>query len=142
MAAVERALETARSTKNSVLEVLGELAMDSAGQSRLNAPLDPRDIRGSRLLRASASRTAKAGSCVAANADGNVPDRTAARRNSERHRGKRSGTNDADEVMGLAMSWAINPESTLRKRSKDVWELICPSLKRWNPEQGQTVQWK
>src|SRR5271154_5976509 len=39
MAAVERALETARSTEGSVLEVIGELAMDSAWQSSLNAAL-------------------------------------------------------------------------------------------------------
>jgi hypothetical protein len=31
--------------------------------------------------------------------------------------------------MGLTMSWALNPESTLRKASNDVWQLICPTLK-------------
>ena len=36
IAAVERALEKARSTSGSVLEVLGELAADSAGQSHEN----------------------------------------------------------------------------------------------------------
>ena len=36
IAAVERALEKARSTRGSVLEVLGELAADSAGQSHEN----------------------------------------------------------------------------------------------------------
>jgi len=36
IAAVERALEKARSTSGSVLEVLGELATDSAGQSHEN----------------------------------------------------------------------------------------------------------
>jgi hypothetical protein len=32
--------------------------------------------------------------------------------------------------MGLAMSWAINPDSTLRKNSNDVWQLMCPALQR------------
>src|ERR1700745_1196322 len=36
IAAVERALEKARATRGSVLEVLGELATDSAGQSHEN----------------------------------------------------------------------------------------------------------
>src|SRR5471030_2150586 len=38
-AAVERALEKTKSTKGSVLDVIGELAGDAAGQANLNAAL-------------------------------------------------------------------------------------------------------
>jgi hypothetical protein len=30
--------------------------------------------------------------------------------------------------MGVTMSWAIKPESTLRKTSEEIWDLIQPSL--------------
>ena len=30
--------------------------------------------------------------------------------------------------MGVTMSWAIKPESSLRKTSEEIWDLIHPSL--------------
>jgi AcrR family transcriptional regulator len=132
-AAVERALEKARSTKNSVLDVLGELAMDSAGQSKLNAPL----IRA--IFAAHAS-------CAPVRAELQKRAQVGRRMLTEMFRiGQERGEIRTDiaasdlartmqmTVMGLAMSWAILPESTLRKRSSDVWELICPSLKQLEP---------
>lgn len=129
MAAVERALETARSTKDSVLEVIGELAMDSAGQSSLNAAL----IRA--IFAAHAS-------CAPVRAELQKRKHLSRRMLAEMFQiGQQRGEIRADIsasnlasmtqsiFMGLTMSWALNPESTLRKASNDVWQLICPTLK-------------
>jgi AcrR family transcriptional regulator len=129
MAAVERALETARSTEGSVLEVIGELAMDSAGQSSLNAAL----IRA--IFAAHAS-------CAPVRAELQKRKHVSRRMLAEMFQiGQRRGEIRSDIpasdlasmtqsiFMGLTMSWALNPESTLRKASNDVWQLICPTLK-------------
>jgi AcrR family transcriptional regulator len=129
MAAVERALQTARSTKGSVLEVIGELAMDSAGQSSLNAAL----IRA--IFAAHAS-------CAPVRAELQKRKHVSRRMLAEmfqigqQRREIRTDIPASDLArmtqtifMGLSMSWALNPESTLRKTSNDVWQLICPTLK-------------
>jgi len=129
MAAVERALETARSTKGSVLEVIGELAMDSAGQSSLNAAL----IRA--IFAAHAS-------CAPVRAELQKRKYVSRRMLAEmfqigQQRGEIRTDISASDLarmtqtifMGLTMSWALSPESTLRKTSNDVWRLIYPTLK-------------
>ena len=129
-AAVERALEKARSTKGSVLDVIGELAIDAAGQSDLNAP----------LLRAIFAAHA---SCAPVRAELHKRKLFARRMLAEMFRIGQQRREIRDDMaatdlaritqmtcMGLTMSWAIHPESTLRKNSNDLWQLICPSLKR------------
>ena len=129
MAAVERALENARSTEGSVLEVIGELAMDSAGQSSLNAAL----IRA--IFAAHAS-------CAPVRAELQKRKHVSRRMLAEMFQiGQRRGEIRSDIpasalasmtqtiFMGLTMSWSLNPESTLRKASNDVWQLLCPTLK-------------
>src|SRR5271155_772362 len=129
MAAVERALETARSTEGSVLEVIGELAMDSAGQSSLNAAL----IRA--IFAAHAS-------CAPVRAELQKRKHVSRRMLAEMFQIGQQRREIRTDIpasalasmtqtifMGLTMSWALNPESTLRKTSNDVWQLICPTLK-------------
>ena len=42
--------------------------------------------------------------------------------------------------MGVTMSWAIKPESTLRKTSEEIWDLIQPSSgTRRNANHAQTA---
>ena len=36
--------------------------------------------------------------------------------------------------MGVTMSWAINPELSLRKNANELWELLRPSLRRAESE--------
>src|SRR5271154_1638722 len=128
-AAVERALEKARATKGSVLEVIGELAVDSAGQSNLNAAL----IRA--IFAAHAS-------CAPVRAELHKRAQIGRRMLAEmfqigQQRGEIRTDMSANDLarttqmafMGLTMSWAINPDSTLRKHSNDLWQLIRPSLK-------------
>ena len=132
-AAVERALEKAKSTKGSVLEVIGDLAANAAGQSNLNAA----------LLRAVFAAHA---SCA--------PVRAALRRRAQISRrmlaemfqiGQEHGeirgdlpANDLARIvqttfMGLTMSWAINPELSLRKNADELWRLLCPTLRHVEP---------
>jgi AcrR family transcriptional regulator len=128
-AAVERALEKAKSTKGPVLDVIGELAIDSAGQSDLNAP----------LLRAIFAAHA---SCAPVRAELQKRKLFSRRMLTEMFRiGQERGeirddmsANDLARItqmacMGVTMSWAIHPESTLRKNSHELWQLILPSLK-------------
>jgi AcrR family transcriptional regulator len=129
-AAVERALEKAKSTTGPVLEVIGELATNCAGQSNLNAAL----IRA--IFAAHAS-------CAPVRAELQRRARFGRRMLAEMFQiGQERGEIRSDisapnlarmtqmTFMGLAMSWAVNPESTLRKNSNDVWQLICPTLKQ------------
>ena len=128
-AAVERALHKVRTTTGSVLEVIGELAGASAGQSNLNAA----------LLRAIFAAHA---SCAPARAALQKRAQISRRMLAEMFRiGQDRGEIRTDIAagelarttqmlfMGVAMSWAINPEATLRKHSNDVWQLFGPSLK-------------
>jgi AcrR family transcriptional regulator len=129
-AAVERALANAKSTKGSVLEVIGELAANAAGQSNLNAA----------LLRAIFAAHA---SCAPVRAELRKRTQISRRMLAEifrigQERGEIRNDISADDLarmmqvtfMGLTMSWAINPESTLRKNARELWQLLCPTLQR------------
>ena len=129
MAAVERALATARSTKGSVLDVIGELAMDSAGQSSLNAALiraifaahaSCAPVRAELLKRKHASRRMLAEMFQIGQRRGEIRSDIPA---------SALASMTQTIFMGLTMSWSLNPESTLRKASNDVWQLLCPTLK-------------
>jgi AcrR family transcriptional regulator len=129
-AAVERALEKARSTKGSVLDVIGELATDSAGQSNLNAALI-RAIFAAHAscapVRAELQRRAQLGRRMLTEMFQIGQERGEIRRDISAPDLARM---TQMTFMGLAMSWAINPDSTLRKNSNDVWQLMCPALQR------------
>jgi AcrR family transcriptional regulator len=128
IAAVERALETARSTKGSVLNVLGELAADSAGQSRENpaivraiysAHASCAPVRAELQKRMHTSRKLLAEIITLAQKRGemrrDVPPIELARL-------------IQTVVIGMTMAWALNPEGQFQKMAKQVWDLICPSL--------------
>jgi AcrR family transcriptional regulator len=129
-AAVERALEKARATKGSVLEVIGDLATDSAGQSNLNAALI-RAIFAAHAscapVRAELQRRAQVGRRMLTEMFQIGQERGEIRRDVSAPDLARM---TQMTFMGLAMSWAINPDSTLRKNSNDVWQLLCPALQR------------
>jgi AcrR family transcriptional regulator len=129
-AAVERALEKAKSTKGPVLEVIGDLAMDAAGQSNLNAALI-RAIFAAHAscapVRAELLKRAAIGRRMLTEMFQIGQDRGEIRTDISAHDLART---TQVMVMGLSMSWSLNPELTLRKFSNDVWELIYPSLKQ------------
>jgi AcrR family transcriptional regulator len=132
-AAVERALEKTKSTKGSVLDVIGELAGDAAGQANLNAAL-LRAIFAAHAscapVRAELCKRAQVGSRMLAEMFQIGQERGEIRAN--------ISANDLARIvqttfMGLTMSWAINPESSLRKNADDLWRLLCPTLRSAEP---------
>lgn len=129
-AAVERALKKARATKGSVLDVIGELAANAAEQSNLNAG----------LLRAIFAAHA---SCAPVRAELHKRTQISRRMLAEMFRiGQERGeirrdlsANDLARTMqttfmGLTMSWALNPELSLRKNASELWQLLRPNLQR------------
>ena len=129
IAAVERALEKARSTSGSVLEVLGELATDSAGQSHENPA----------VLRAIYAAHA---SCAPVRAELQKRMRTSRRMLAEiislaQKRGEIRSDAEPIElarliqtvVIGFTMAWALNPETHFQSTARKTWELISPSLR-------------
>jgi AcrR family transcriptional regulator len=132
-AAVERALERAKSTDHSVLGVIGELASDAAGQSKLNAG----------LLRAIFAAHA---SCAPVRAELRKRTQISRRMLAEMFRiGQERGeirrdisANDLARMvqttfMGLTMGWALDPWLSLRKNASALWQLLCPNLQSLGP---------
>lgn len=126
---IERSLERARSGKESILDVLKDLATDLAGQSSESPDLI-RSVFAANL------------SCA--------PVRAELQKRIERGRellgeifalGQQRGEIRRDLspaelgrlirliFMGVTIAWAINPESPLRGTAESVWELLCPSLR-------------
>ncbi|MGH9745805.1 MAG: TetR/AcrR family transcriptional regulator [Candidatus Acidiferrales bacterium] len=129
IAAVERALEKARSSEGSVLEVLGELATDSAGQSHENPA----------ILRAIYAAHA---SCAPVRAELQKRMETSRKILAEiislaQKRGEMRRDMPSIEmarlvqtvVIGMTMAWALNPDRQFQKTAKQVWDLICPTLR-------------
>lgn len=129
IAAVERALEKARATSGSVLEVLGALATDSAGQSHENPA----------VLRAIYAAHA---SCAPVRAELQKRMRTSRKILAEiislaQKRGEiRSDAAPIElarliqtVVMGFTMAWALNPETHFQSTASKTWNLIAPSLR-------------
>ena len=129
IAAVERALEKARTTTGSVLDVLEELAADSAGQSHENPA----------VLRAIYAAHA---SCAPVRAELQKRMRISRKILAEiislaQKRGEvRSDAAPIElarliqtVVMGFTMAWALNPETQFQPTAKKTWDLICPSLR-------------
>jgi AcrR family transcriptional regulator len=127
-AAVERALQQARATKGPVLRVLREMVGDAVGQADKSAA----------LLRAIFAAHA---SCASVRVE-LVKRMHLARRiltqiiSLAQERGEIRRDIPAIDLarmtqrifMGVTMSWAIKPESTLRKTSEEIWDLIQSSL--------------
>jgi AcrR family transcriptional regulator len=129
IAAVQHALEKARSTSGPILDVLGELAADSAGQSHENPA----------VLRAIYAAHA---SCAPVRAELQKRMHTSRQILAEiismaQKRGEMRHDVAPIElarliqtvVMGFTMAWALNPETQLQTTAKKTWELICPSLR-------------
>jgi AcrR family transcriptional regulator len=129
IAAVERALEEARTTHGSVLDVLGRLATDSAGQSHENpavlraiyaAHASCAPVRAELQKRMRASRQKLAEILALAQKRGEV------RRDAMPIKMARL---IQAVVMGFTMAWALNPETPFQSTAKQTWDLICPSLR-------------
>jgi AcrR family transcriptional regulator len=129
IAAVERALAKARSTNGSVLDVLGGLAADSAGQSHEN----PAVIRAIYAAHAS---------CAPVRAELQKRMQTSRKLLAEiislaQKRGEVRRDVPAIElarviqtvVIGMTMAWALNPETQFQSMAKRMWELISPTLR-------------
>lgn len=129
IAAVERALEKARTTNGPILDVLGELAGDSAGQSRVNpavlraiyaAHASCAPVRAELQKRMHTSRELLAEIILLAQKRGEV------RRDV---RAIELARLIQTVVIGTTMAWALNPDTQFQMTAKQVWELICPSLR-------------
>jgi hypothetical protein len=129
IAAVERALEKARTTNGPILDVLGELAGDSAGQSRVNpavlraiyaAHASCAPVRAELQKRMHTSRELLAEIISLAQKRGEV------RRDV---RAIELARLIQTVVIGVTMAWALNPDTQFQMTAKQVWELICPSLR-------------
>jgi len=127
-AAVERALQKARATQGPVLDVLRELVGDAVGQADKSAALlrasfaahaSGASVREELIKRMHLGRRILAQIFLLAQQRGeirrDIPAAELARATQR-------------IFMGVTMSWAIKPESTLRKTSEEIWDLIQPSL--------------
>ncbi len=132
-AAVERTLERARTTKGPVLDVMRELAGDAAGQSDKSAALlraifaahaSCSSVREELIKRSQVSRRILAQIYSLAQKRGEIRRDISA--------------NDLARLtqiifMGATMSWAIRPDSSLRKTCEEIWDLIRPNLETKSP---------
>ncbi len=127
-AAVERALQQARATKGPVLDVFRELVGDAVGQADKSPALlraifaahtSCTSVREELVKRLHIGRRILAQIFLLAQERGEIRRDVAAidlARMTQRI------------FMGVTLSWAIKPESTLRKTSEEIWDLIQPSL--------------
>ena len=127
-AAVERALQKARATKGPVLDVFRELVGDAVGQADKSAALlraifaahaSCTSVREELVKRMHVARRILAQIFLLAQERGeirrDIPAMDLARITQR-------------IFMGVTMSWAIKPESTLRKTSEEIWDLIQLSM--------------
>lgn len=129
IAAVERALEKARATSGSVLEVLGELATDSAGQSHEN-PAVLRAIYAAHAscapVRAELQKRMRISRKILAEIISLAQKRGEIRSDAEPMELARL---IQTLVIGFTMAWALNPETHFQSAARKTWELISPSLR-------------
>jgi AcrR family transcriptional regulator len=127
-AAVERALQKARATNGPVLDVLRELVGDAVGQADKSAALlraifaahaSCTSVREELVKRMHLARRILTQIILLAQERGeirrDIPAIDLARMTQR-------------IFMGVTMSWAIKPESTLRKTSEEIWDLLQSSL--------------
>ena len=136
-AAVERALQDARATKGPVLDVLRDMVGDAVGQADKSAALlraifaahaACTSVREELVKRMHLARRILAQIILLAQERGeirrDIPAMDLARMTQR-------------IFMGVTMSWSIKPESTLRKTSEEIWDLIQSSLV---PVEARTVR--
>ena len=127
-AAVERALQNARVTKGPVVDVLRELVGDAVGQADKSAALlraifaahaSGASVRDELVKRMHLARRILAQIILLAQERGeirrDIPAMDLARMTQR-------------IFMGVTMSWAIKPDSTLRKTAEQIWDFIQPNL--------------
>jgi AcrR family transcriptional regulator len=127
-AAVERALQQARLTKGPVLDVFRELVGDAVGQADKSPALlraifaahaSCTSVREELVKRSHVGRRMLAQIFLLAQERGeirrDIPAVDLARMIQR-------------IFMGVTMSWAIKPDSTLRKTSEEIWDLFQPTL--------------
>jgi AcrR family transcriptional regulator len=128
VAAIQRAVEQAKSRKRPVLDVLQELITDLAGQSSESpdllraifaAHLSSPSIRAHLQQRLRRGRRLMAEIFALAQQTGEVRrDLPAAELARLTH----------IVFMGVTIAWSLNPDSVLRKTSEEIWELLSPNL--------------
>jgi AcrR family transcriptional regulator len=129
VAAMERALEEAKSGKRPVLAVLQDLISDLAGHSSespellrsifaahlssasIRAPLQQRLRRGRRLMAEIFALAQKTGEVRR-----DLPAAELARLTHI-------------IFMGVTIAWSLNPDSVLRKTAEEIWELLSPNFR-------------
>lgn len=127
-AAVERTLQQARVTKGPVLDVFRELVGDAVGQADKSPALlraifaahaSCTSVRAELVKRSHVGRRILAQIFLLAQERGeirrDIPAMDLARMTQR-------------IFMGVTMSWAIKPESTLRKTAEEIWDFIQPNL--------------
>src|ERR1700691_2543536 len=128
VAAIERALNKARSTNHSVSAVLKALATDLAGQSSQSpdllrsifaAHLSCAPVRAELQNRLQRARRLLAEIFVLGQQKGEI----------------RRDYSSADLarltqliLMGITIGWSLNPDFVLRKSAEEIWELFFPSI--------------
>lgn len=129
VAAMERAVEQAKSRKRPVLAVLKDLITDLAGHSSESPDL-LRSIFGAHMssapIRAHLQQRLRRGRRLMAEIFALAQDSGEVRRDLP-----------AAELarlthiifMGVTIAWSLNPDSVLRKTSEEIWELLSPNLK-------------
>lgn len=137
IAAVERALEKARSGSAPVLDVLGELAEDSAGQSHVNpavlraiyaAHASCAPVRAELQKRMQTSRELLADIISLAQKRGEVRRDVLAIELARMIQ---------TVVIGMTMAWALNPNTPFQTTARQIWDLICPSLRADGTKRSQ-----
>jgi AcrR family transcriptional regulator len=129
VAAVERALEKARTTDGPVMDVIRELAGDAAGQSDQSAALlraifaahaSCKPVRDELVKRSQIAKRILTDIFLLGQERGeirrNIPAADLARLTQI-------------VFMGVTISWSLKePHSSLRKTCEEIWDLICPNL--------------
>ena len=129
VAAVERALEKARTTDGPVMDVIRELAGDAAGQSDKSAALlraifaahaSCKPVRDELVRRSQIAKRILTDIYLLGQERGeirrNIPAADLARLTQI-------------VFMGVTISWSLKePHSSLRKTCEEIWDLICPNL--------------
>ncbi|HWG57768.1 MAG TPA: helix-turn-helix domain-containing protein [Candidatus Acidoferrales bacterium] len=133
IAAVQQALDRARSTRGSVLAVLKDLATDAAGQSKENPAL----LRAIYAAHASCAAVREELESRLIIGRGLLAEIFAV----ARQRGEvRAGLSTAEMArltqtifLGVTMAWAMNPVASLRQTAGGVWDLLSPGLRASGP---------
>jgi AcrR family transcriptional regulator len=124
IAAVERALEQARATKGPVLDVLGDLAVNVAGQSKESPALlraiyaahaTSADVRAQLQKRMQMSRRLLAEIFTLAQLRGEVRRDLSALDLARRTQ---------IVFVGVTLAWAVVPDDSISKRAGSVWEIF------------------